>query len=323
MLLIPLQSILAYEVNTSLVQQKLHDPSTNLQKQLNSGGNQYLPQVRKLSLRDSGRNQSSMFTKNINFRYYDDIGFYISNLTVSLKPNNPSSPVLFDQPDSFTLQIHKGSLTLSNKNLNDLLNQYTFNFKGATVRKLHVTTESNSMILEGEMLRDQWLPFKMEGKFILRKGHLLVFTPNTVFVNGVNTTQALAAANVKLSELLKIKAKGVDLIGSEMILDALTLFPPPKLELTIKSYKLDNNGLQLEFDDGITLKGQHLLAASDSYLLIEGGDIKIIKTMPLNVSLQIDSKNGLLNFYLYNYKDQLAAGYLTLTEKGAIHAFFP
>lgn len=321
------QSAYSYETNTNLIRQKLVDPSINYQAVLNAGSNRtyHLPKERKITLRDSGRTSSLMFIKNTNFRYLGDVGFYTPQLSLSLKANNPTMPVVFDDPTSFSLHIHQGEIILSSKALNALFNTHVFNFSGATIRNVKTTTQPGVLTLQGEMFRGKWIPFTMKGKVTLKDGHLLYYTPSTVNVNGVDTTQVLAAANVKLNELLTIKAPGTELVGSTIILDANKLFPPPQLFMKITSVDIQSNGLVLKFNDGYAPKFPKSINSNTSFMAVRGGDVKFLRTMPLNASVQIDNieTGKTLDFCLYRYRDQLARGYLTLSKYGEISAHFP
>ncbi len=317
----------SYEVNTTIVKNKLAEPSVNFQAELNGGSNAAykLPRIRPVTLRDSGRNESLMFIDKTNFRYIGNVGYYIPHLSVSIKPNNPSWPAVFDDPTSFSLHVHKGSIILSDTALEALFNDQVFNYQGTTLKDLKVSTGPNFLSLSGQMYRDEWIPFKMEGGLTLKDGHLLYFTPNKVLVNGVDATKVMKAANVKLSELLKIKAVGAELIGNSVILDTLKVFPPPKLYFIIVDAKLSQKGLTLQFDDGKAPHFPSSIVPSSSHIIVQGGDLKFMRVMPLNVSMQIDSldPNKDLDFCLYRYREQLVGGKSILTSTGKIHTFFP
>lgn len=321
------QSAYSYETNTTLVRKKLSDPSINYQAELNEGSNKtyHLPKERKITLRDSGRTSSLMFIKDTNFRYLGNVGFYTPQLSLSLKANNPTMPVVFDDPTSFSLHVHQGEIILSSAALDALFNEHVFNFSGATIRNVKTSTQPGFLTLKGEMFRGRWIPFTMKGKITLKDGHLLYYTPSTVNVNGLDTTQVLAAANVKLNELLTIKAPGTELVGSTIILDANKLFPPPQLFMKITSVNIQNNGLVLKFNDGYSAKFPKSMNSSTSFMMVRGGDVKFLRTMPLNAFVQIDSiePGKKLDFCLYRYRDQLARGYLSLSKCGEINAHFP
>jgi len=302
-------SALAYEKETELVEAKLKASES----------------LKQDNYRRSATVGSTLYVKNTNFRFVDNIGFYITDLIVDLTPNNADQPGIFDDPTSFSLTPIKGTAILDSAKLETLLNKHVFAFKGATLRNIKVTTATNLLGLAGEMNRKGvWVPFAMKGDLALSEGHILTYAPWSVVVDKQDATKVLVAANVELDELLTVKTAGANLIGSEVILDTLKLFPPPKLHLNIATASLEGRGLVLTFDNEGAGTDSATLIPSDSYILIKGGDTKFMKAVSTNSQLQVMSGNegSELDFCLYDYRDQLTAGHLELTEEGAILAYF-
>ena len=302
-------SALAYETETDLVEAKLKASES----------------LKQDNYRRSTSVGSTLYVKNTNFRFVDNIGFYITDLIVNLTPNDPGQPGVFDDPTSFSLTPIKGTAILDYAKLEALLNKHVFAFKGATLKNIKVKTGKDLLVLAGEMNRKGvWVPFAMKGRLTLSDGHILTYVPWSVVVDNNDATKVLVAANVNLDELLTVKTVGANLIGSEVVLDTMKLFPPPKLHLNIATASLDDRGLVLTFDNEGAGTDSATLIPSDSYILIKGGDTKFMKAVSTNSQLQVMSGNegSELDFCLYDYRDQLTAGYLELTEKGAILAYF-
>ena len=279
---------------------------------------------RPITARDAGQNEALLFIKNTNFRFFNNIGFYVPELVASLRPNNPGQPVVFDDPQSFSINPMRGKVLLSGAVLTELMNDHVFNFSGAPLRKIIVRTEPGRLIFIGEMdRRGQWVPFVMRGPVNVEKGHVLVFAPDDVQVDGKDAGPVLAAANVTLDELLTVKAPGVILIGSTIYLDAEKLFPPPALGLRIKRAVLSNDGLGLEFTHPKSPKFPSPIIKRDSYMIVRGGDVKFLNAMSVQSLVQIMNKNDKepLDFSLYDYRDQLTGGYLKFRENGAVLAY--
>jgi hypothetical protein len=318
-------NILAYESQTPPVQQKFEQV-----KRIQAGhidqstyGNYKSPAVRPANLRDSGHTESLMFVTNTNFRFVGDIGFYVTRLTLSLHANDPASPVIFDDPSSFYLKPHVGEVVLTNRSLGALFNEHVFKFQGAPLKDMKLVTSPGQLAFAGQMYRGKWIPFVMKGPLKLEQGHLLQFTPSYVEVDGIDATKLLPSANVKLDELLKVEAVGTKLIGNTIHLDARQLFPPPKLDLTIKEARLETRGLVLTFDDGMKLDVPQSRQNAASYMIVKGGDVKFMRTMPVNVLLELTSKTTgeELDFCLYQYRDQIAGGWLKFATDGGIFAY--
>jgi len=279
---------------------------------------------RPKTARDSGHKEALLFVKNTNFRFFKNIGFYIPEMVVSLRANDPSQPVVFDDPQSFGIYPMRGKAVLSGAVLTELMNTHVFNFEGAPLRNITVKTAPGRLIFIGQMnRRGQWVPFVMKGPVLLEKGHMLVFAPDDVMVDNKNAGPILVAANVNLDELLTVKAPGVDLIGSKVYLDALKLFPPPKLGFTIKQSKLSDDGLELTFTHPKSPKHPLPIVNRDSYMMVRGGDVKFLNAMAVQSLVQIMNKDPgqALDFSLYDYRDQLTGGYLKFRDNGAVLAY--
>lgn len=315
----------AYETNTPAVQAKfkqIEDIKRSAVDQSDFGGYKS-PVVRPATLRDSGHKESLMFVTKTNFRFIGDIGFYVKQLSLSLIANDPKLPVVFDDPTSFYLKPHDGEVVLTPLALSALFNDHVFAFAGAPLRALKITTGPGVLGLSGQLYRSKWIPFAMKGPLVLEQGHMLYFTPTFVMVDGQEATKLLPAANVKLDELLKVEAVGVKLIGSTIHLDANKLFPLPKLELDIKQARLEEAGLVLTFGEGLKVNVPQTRQNAKSYMIVKGGDVKFMRTMPVNVLLEMTSTdlNKELDFCLYRYREQVAEGWLTLAPDGGIFGY--
>ncbi len=280
-------------------------------------------QIRTPTLRDSGRGEALLFARNTNFRFTGDIGFYLPELAAALIPNDPSQPVVFDDPQSFKIKVLNGQAVLSGTALTALLGEHVFNFPGATIRNLSVKTGAGSLTLSGEMIRRElWVPFSMVGGIVLEEGHILIYHPTDVKVDGKDATPILAAANVELEELLAVKAPGAVLIDSTIYLDAYKLFPPPTLLFAIAEATLEDRGLVLTFETVGTPEFPEVGEVMNSGLIVRGGDVKIMRAMPVNVQAKLINKEGYdLDFCLYDYREQVIGGYLKFLEDGTLVAY--
>ena len=297
----------AYEIGTDIVEAKIESSKA----------------LKVSNYRSSEVTGSVLYVKNTNFRVVDNIGFYIPELVVKATPNDSGTPVIFDDPTSFSLTPLKGSVVLDSGKLEALLNKKVFAFKGATLKNIKVKTAKNTLTLSGQLIRKGvWVPFVLKGDIKLQDGHILNYTPWQVITDGEDATKVLKAANVEIDELLTVDAPGAKLIGSTVVLDTLKLFPPPTLHLNIESAVMEDRGLVLSFDNGSSGETA-LLKDSDSYILIKGGDVKFMKAIPTDASVQVmsNSADAELDFHLYGYRDQLSAGHLKLKEDGGILAY--
>ncbi|WP_323120917.1 hypothetical protein [Burkholderia alba] len=287
-----------------------------------------LTQPRPTTLRDSGQSGAMTFLRDIDFRIVGDLGFYVHELSATLMPTHPGAPIVFDDPTSFEIDVHRGIVTLDNTKLTALFGSYIFGYRGAPLRKLRVSAGDGVIHLQGEMQRDGWVPFALTGKITIRGGTRLVFHPTGISVSGINANPVMRAANVKMSDLLKIDTPVAQLSGDDLVMTVDKLMPPPHQKLTIVAIRITPAGLDLALDDGtqagFTMPGD----APKQAMYIRGGDVKFMRSMPMNADILIGPTrppraDERFVFDLYHYREQVAAGYFNFTEAGAMSIKMP
>ncbi|WP_322026177.1 hypothetical protein [Burkholderia sp. BCC1977] len=287
-----------------------------------------LTQPRPFTLRDSGQNGAMTFLRDVDFRIVDNLGFFVHQLSATLVPTQAGAPIVFDDPTSFEIDVHEGAVTLDNTKLTALFNTYIFGYRNAPLRKLTVSAGEGVIHLEGEMQRDGWVPFSLTGTLAIRDGSQLVFHPSGVRVSGINAQPVMRAANVKMADLLKVETPIARLAGDDLVMSVDKLMPPPRLKIRITALRVTPAGLDLTLDDGSHAGFALPANAPRQAMVIRGGDVKFMRSMPMNADILIgpvDSTKRDQNFVfdLYHYRDQVSAGYFNFDENGAMAIRMP
>jgi hypothetical protein len=268
------------------------------------------------------------FLRDVDFRIVNDLGFFVHQLSATLVPTQAGAPIVFDDPTSFEIDVHEGTVTLDNAKLTALFDTYIFGYRNAPLRKLAVSAGDGVIHLQGEMRRDGWVPFSLTGTLSIRDGSQLVFHPTGVRVSGINAQPVMRAANVKMADLLKIETPIAHLAGDDLVMSVDKLMPPPRLKITITALRVTPAGLDLTLDDGSHAGFALPPNASQQAMYIRGGDVKFMRSMPMNADILIgpvDSTTRDRNFVfdLYHYRDQVSAGYFNFDESGAMTIRMP
>lgn len=287
-----------------------------------------LTQPRPFTLRDSGQNGAMTFLRDVDFRIVNNLGFFIHQLSATLVPTQAGAPIVFDDPTSFEIDVHEGTVTLDNAKLTALFNTYIFGYRNAPLRKLAVSAGEGVIHLQGEMQRDGWVPFSLTGTLAIRDGSQLVFHPTGVRVSGINAQPVMRAANVKMADLLKVQTPIAQLAGDDLVMSVDKLMPPPRLKLTITAVRVTPAGLDLKLDDGTHAGFAMPANAPQQAMYIRGGDVKFMRSMPMNADILIGpvdpaKRDPTFVFDLYHYRDQVSAGYFNFDESGAMAIRMP
>ncbi|WP_175755946.1 hypothetical protein [Burkholderia ambifaria] len=287
-----------------------------------------LTQPRPFTLRDSGQNGAMTFLRDVDFRIVNNLGFFIHQLSATLVPTQAGAPIVFDDPTSFEIDVHEGTVTLDNTKLTALFDTYIFGYRNAPLRKLAVSAGDGVIHLQGEMQRDGWVPFSLTGTLAIRDGSQLVFHPSGVRVSGINAQPVMRAANVKMADLLKVETPIARLVGDDLVMSVDKLMPPPRLKIRITALRVTPAGLDLTLDDGSHAGFALPANAPQQAMYIRGGDVKFMRSMPMNADILISpvdpaKRDQNFVFDLYHYRDQVSAGYFNFDESGAMAIRMP
>ncbi|HIF17560.1 MAG TPA: hypothetical protein EYG50_03235 [Cycloclasticus sp.] len=287
-------------------------------------------EVRASTERDSGADNVSMYLHNVNFDVVDNIGFYIEKLKVTLEPKVAGNPVVFDDVESFTINVHSGTVVLSPQVIADLFNDHILDYWPRPLDDLTITTSENYLEVEGGLKLWSWfpgiyLPADLGGNIVLSEDNKLVYEIDDVRVLGIPLYGLLSAIFIDLDLLLSIDRAGAELVDSVLVLDHTTVFPPPALSGRLASASLDSDGLRLVFADNNAAEFTAPSVESGSYIWAQSGDARLFDIVVTNGGVQViaEDTSKPLRFNLYDYRKQVAAGTLTMAKNGDIVATIP
>ena len=281
---------------------------------------------RPLTLRDSGIDGSLMFARDVDFRVTGDIGFLIHDMAATLTPSHPGQPVVFDDPTSVTINVHRGEVTLDSAKLTAIFDRYLFQYQGSPLRNMRVVPQDGGTLrITGEMHRDTWVPIVLAGSLSMRNADELVFHADHVEVAGVGADKLMQAAHVKMADLLKVDTPIARLDGDDVVMQVAKLTPPPALRMTITKIDTSAAGVRFTLDDHTVPKIDWPATMPARGMLVQGGDVKFMRSMPMNIDMALTPIDNATPFVLdlYHYRDQMAAGYFTFDEAGALDVHLP
>jgi hypothetical protein len=187
--------------------------------------------------------------RNVNYHFTDTIGVQIFQLTGKLVPKREIP--IFDDKQSFVLEIDSATIGMRTDDLSRVLNEYVFAAKDAPLKDLAVSTEGNRLKIQGKLAEEGDVSFETvsevqatpEGKIRLHTKHIkAAHLP----VKGI-----MDLFGVKLSDLINTKkVKGVTADKDDIILDPEEILPPPQIRGKLTSIKTENGKIVQVFGNG-------------------------------------------------------------------------
>ena len=266
--------------------------------------------------------------KNVEYHLTDQIVVHVGTLNGRLKPKPGGIPV-FDDKQSFSIDVDSGSVRLSMTALTNDLNDYVFAKPDASLKKLTASTKGNQLIVKGLLVSKGGIPFETDGTLsITPEGMIRVHTEKVkalrLPVKGLMDMLGLDTATMLNTK----KVEGVSVDKDDLILDPGKILPPPELSGHLASVGIENNEIALVFKPAEGSAKQEFLTSTcggRNYLLFKGGSIRFGKLTMSDADLElIDSDPAdSFDFSIDHYQDQLVAGYSKMTRKGGLCVHIP
>ncbi|MDO3528498.1 hypothetical protein ACNRBH_12160 [Ralstonia pseudosolanacearum] len=220
---------------------------------------------------------------------------------------------------SYALQPVSGTVRVTADHMAALFNTVVF-ARGPgndpPLRRFAFALDDSTLTMHAEMRRrGAWVSIELRGPVMLRDPQTLVFHPNDVKVRGQDAGPLLDAAHIELADLLPVSTPAVQLIGSEIIMHVPALFPPPAIQLKLTAIRVAHDGLAMQFGDGAPPLPPlaNTADARRPFILFRGGDVRFMRSMPMNTRIDIvvaDPARPFV-FNLYHYRREAAARGIT------------
>jgi hypothetical protein len=266
--------------------------------------------------------------RNVDFHLTDGIVVYISKLYGKLTAK-PDQTVVFDDKQSFGIDIDSANIALNPEAITNDLNNYVFAKPDAPLKKLAATIEGNELTVRGLLVSKGGIPFESTGTVaITPEGMIRLHTGKLralhLPVKGLMDMLGLDTADLVNTK----KVTGVSVDKDDLILDPEQILPPPQMHGRLVDIKIENNQVLLTFGPA-SKDNKHAALANAcggrNYVQFKGGAIRFGKlTMTDSDLVLIDTQPAdPFDFAMDHYQDQLVAGYSKITRQGGLCVHAP
>ena len=220
-------------------------------------------------------------------------------------------PLNLDDKNTFIVRIFTAQIGVDGATLTDLMNNHVFNDSGSPLKNLAVTIEDGHLVHEGTMHKIIDIPFRMIADVSATNDGRLRIHPTKIEICNLNGEALMRAFGMSLEKILTKVPKGVQVEKNDLIIEPLTILPPPKIEGTLKSVRIEGNQLTQEFDDGRNVAPLELPEPARNYIDFQHGTLRMGKLYMVSADMEVIDMdpNDPFDFYLDRYNEQLVAGY--------------
>jgi hypothetical protein len=269
---------------------------------------------------DGGAVQVQMH--NVMYHFTDQVAVHLINVGGSLVPTSAGHFPIFDDKNSFELQITAAEMTMDPQSLANVLNTHVFAASDAPLKDISVTIENGKLKVKGKLHKKGDLGFEMEGQLSATADGKIRLHAEKIRALHLPVKGLMDLFGIDIADLIKNgKVRGVQVEKDDLILDPGELLPPPKISGKITDIHLEGNNIVQIFGD--PKKYPWIKVPAQNYMAYRGNKLQFGKLLMTDTDLVLidPAPKDPFDFYLDRYKDQLVAGYSKTTPSFGLNVY--
>ena len=254
--------------------------------------------------------------QNVALRIDEKTTMGVRELHGEVIATTPDHIAVLDDVNSFHIRVTGGTVALDGEAVTALLNNVVFNYRGSPIRRIRVTIGNGEVVQRGVMHKGVDIPFEIHSKPQLQSDGRLRFHPSKMKIfGGVNGLALLHALGIHMEKMLNLKgSKGASVQGDDIILDPVSIIPPPQVVGKLASVTVEGNLLVQSFerlpDDAVFGTRVRPDDGVRNYVFFRGGHLRFGKLTMTDTDLLIrdaDERDP-FDLFIRKYNEQLVAG---------------
>ena len=259
---------------------------------------------------------------NVMYHFTDQIAVHLINVGGSLVPTSAGHIPVFDDKDSFELQITAAEMTMDPQSLANVLNTHAFAANDAPLKDISVTIENGRLKVKGKLHKKGDIGFETEGQLSATADGKIRLHAEKIRALHLPVKGLMDLFGLEIADLIKNgKVRGVQVEKDDLILDPGELLPPPKISGKITDIHLEGNNIVQIF--GEPKKYPWIKVPAQNYMAYRGNRLQFGKLLMSDTDLVLidPAPKDPFDFYLDRYKDQLVAGYSKTTATFGLNVY--
>ena len=258
--------------------------------------------------------------RNVRLHVAPDAVLDVKWLKGSLKSVS-SHPPVFDDQQSFAMEITDGELAIDAASLTTLVNR-AFDYQGSALSDLHIGFEDGRLMQRGTLKKGIKVPFSIAAVVSATADGMLNVHPLKVKTAGIPSAKLMSLFGLELDDILKGRPdRGFTFRDNDLFLDPGRMLPAPETRGKLTKAFVRGDRLVQVYGKGAAGFAQ----GSGNYIWFRGGTIRFGKLTMSDADLKLidmDAKDP-FDFYSARYDRQLVAGYSKNTPQQALRTYMP
>ena len=266
--------------------------------------------------------------RNVRLHLADDIVLDVRSLQGQMISRAPGEPPVFDDSQSYVVQLTAAETAIDMVNLANLMNHHVFGYDNAPLSDLKLSVDDKGRLEQkGRIHKGVTLPFSMKAAVGASPDGRMRLDAQSIKVAGMPAKGLLDFIGVSLEDMVKLREeRGVEVEGDSLLIAPGRVLPPPEMRGQVTNVSVTGNVLVQRFGPAARPAP---IAPADSqaknYVYFSGNVLRFGKLTMNGADLMLvdADPSDPFDFYPAKYAKQLTAGYSLTLASGGLRTFMP
>lgn len=258
--------------------------------------------------------------RNVVYHFTGAIAVHIVYLQGDLVPAGGAQYPIFDDVNSFYLDVRAGEITVSAAALTNVLNRYAFASRDAPIKDTRVIIQNGKLEMRGRLSKGD-IPFESQGSLSVTPDGEIRVHSEKIKAAHLPVKGLMDLLGEDLAKLIDTrKVRGIRAEKDDLILDPAELFPPPHIHGRLSSISMHDDEIVLKYGGMFS----PALKLSGNYMAYRGAQLQFGKLLMSDTDLTLIDLNpeDPFDLFIEHYREQLAAGYTKITSSFGLRSYF-
>jgi hypothetical protein len=265
--------------------------------------------------------------RNVVFHLGKGVDLQVSDLSGHLISRVKGKPPVFDDVNSYVLEIDTARLSMTPQSLTNVMNNFVFAAPDAPFKNLKIAIDGTQLVQSGTLRKGVGVPFSMRATLSATADGKIRLHPTVITAAGFVPKGVLDFLGLQLEHLVTLhRTPAVTIQGDDLLLDPQGLLPPPAIRGRLTKAWIEHGMVVEQFG---AENAPPALTPPDpdarNYMYYRGGTLRFGKlTMEDTDLLLVDAdQKDPFDFSPEKYNEQLVAGYSKSTPSGGLIVYMP
>ena len=256
------------------------------------------------------------------YHFTDRVAAHVVHLRGYLTPTKAGGIVVFDDRNSFTLNLTSAEIAISCRSLAQVLNEDVFSAHDAPIKDVNIESKNNQLIIRGNLHQKGDIPFETTGTISVDPDGQIRLHTDHIKAAHLPVKGLLDLLGIDVARLINTKkVHGLSAEKDDLIVDPEQILPPPHIKGKVTAVRVQGNEIVQVF--GTSQDSNLGTKQTGNYMAYWESDLhfgKLTMNQADLILIDMDPQDP-FDFNLDHYKEQLVAGYTKTTPEFGLRVY--